>query len=155
MSLPRPDVLSNLGPVHAAQLTLYGEARNQPVLGMVAVLAVLANRLSQRRKSWGSTWTQVCLASWQFSCWNPSDPNYPVLLKLASLLTAGTRTPYDPAFDICGYLADRAVYHELDDNTKGATHYFNPAVVAAPAWASPPASRTVVIGDHAFYRGVA
>ena len=60
-------------------MTILGEARGEGEAGMYAVGCIIA----QRSIAWGKTPTQVCLKKWQFSCWNPNDPNK---AKLPSLL---------------------------------------------------------------------
>ncbi len=60
-------------------MTILGEARGEGEAGMYAVGCIIA----QRSIAWGKTPTQVCLKKWQFSCWNPNDPNK---TKLPSLL---------------------------------------------------------------------
>lgn len=147
------DLRTRLSAVQAAQLTVYGEARNQPVLGLVAVLGVIGNRV--RLQIRGTTWPTVCFAAAQFSCWNLDDPNRPRLETLAELMLDGGTLPDDPILDVCGYLAERAVAGTLSDPTQGATHYFNPDAVPVPAWARAPAVRTTTIGSHSFYRHVA
>ena len=60
-------------------MTILGEARGEGEAGMYAVGCIIA----QRSIAWGKTPRQVCLKKWQFSCWNPNDPNK---AKLPSLL---------------------------------------------------------------------
>jgi N-acetylmuramoyl-L-alanine amidase len=55
--------------------TLYGEARGEPTEGQIAVAWVILLSLE------GAV-AQVCLAPWQFSCWNQGDPNRARLLVL-------------------------------------------------------------------------
>jgi spore germination cell wall hydrolase CwlJ-like protein len=147
----RQTLIASLSSIQAAQLTVWGEARNQIVMGIVGVLSVIRNRVTNGH--WG-TWSQVCLAPEQFSCWNDGDPNQPKLLELASCFATRTPLPYDPILSVCGVLAQMAVNGELKDPTGGAMFYFNPLTVTTPSWAKAPAVRTTVIGAHAFYSGV-
>ncbi len=71
-------------------LTLYGEVRGEPLEGQLAVASVLLNRKADGR--WGQTFTSVCRAPWQFSCWNPTDPNRATLDRLAADLERGAVT---------------------------------------------------------------
>lgn len=59
--------------------TLLGEARGEGRRGMLAVAAVIKQRMHER----DMTLREVCLQPWQFSCWNKDDPN---LIKLNKLL---------------------------------------------------------------------
>lgn len=126
--------------------TLYGEARGEPLRGIEAVAAVVLNRVVRARARGGGWWghdiVTVCTKPWQFSCWNPGDPNRPRLLAVQ----AG-----EPAFDVCLRVARRAVAGVLDDPTGGATHYH--AVGVQPAWAKGclPCAR---IGRHLFYNDI-
>ena len=47
-------------------ITILAEARGEGDKGMGAVAAVIAQRAIDRKQ----TWQKVCLAKWQFSCWN-------------------------------------------------------------------------------------
>lgn len=120
--------------------TLYGECRGEPEEGQRAVAHVLWNRMRDGR--WGKTIAAVCLARLQFSCWNPSDAQRPLmavlqddnptLQKLAAIL-AEAETGEDP--------------------TKGATHYFSDTMIQPPSW-SVGATLCRKIGHHSFFRDV-
>jgi N-acetylmuramoyl-L-alanine amidase len=148
--------LAALSPSQAAGLTAYGEARNQPVFGIVAVVCVIRNRV--RAGKW-ATWQAACFADYQFSCWNHTDPNAVRLVDLGERLLAGR--PWPAALgdvlvlETCLWIAEQIYRGPVDDVTGGAVSYFNPKVVEAPRWAGPPARKTVTIGDHVFYAGVA
>lgn len=121
--------------------TLWGEARGEGVLGMQAVACVILNRVAKPRW-WGSTITGVCLKAWQFSCWNPGDPN---ARKLESL---GEDAPgFREALDV----ARQAIAGTLDDITHGADHYYALSMKTPPRWALK-AEPVAVIGGHAFFK---
>lgn len=67
-------------------LTVWGEARGESMVGQSAVAWVIRNR--QANPGWWSrphhTLADVCLASYQFSCWNRNDPNYARLTNPAT-----------------------------------------------------------------------
>lgn len=131
-------------------LTAYGEARNQPVLGVAAVIAVCQNRLATGR--WGTTMAEVCLARHQFSCWNVFDANYPILTELAAHLLKSLPVGDDIVLHTCLWLAEQ----RFNDPTRGATHYYSPiGVRSRPSWSQSPALRTAIIGDHQFFTNVA
>ncbi len=125
--------------------TLYGEARGESVRGKEAVAAVVLNRVERaagRPHWWGSTVVEVCRKPWQFSCWNPNDPNRDKLLAVG---------PGDPQFDVCRRIARRALTGVLEDPTGGATHYHARGLM--PDWADG-RSPSAVIGNHLFYADV-
>lgn len=121
-----------------ATLTVWQEARGESFEGLVGVAEVIRTRLKLGR--WGNTYTQVCLAPYQFSGWNTKDPNRVLSLLLDS---------QDP-----GFLRAQSAwgFSETSDITLGASHYCNLKIVnPRPTWALPEAL-TVVIGNHAFYK---
>lgn len=127
------------------QRTIYGEARNQRYEGMVAVANAIMNRTKSNR-SFGGSLVQVIMRPWAFSLWNSPDGNYKATLAA---------NDNDPEFKMAGDIARAALDGTLADNTGGATHYFNPSVVARPKWADHEGSvETVKIGDHVFFKGV-
>lgn len=91
-------------------------------------------RAKERRTGWE--------AQWQFSCWNPNDPNRAKILEV---------DPENRTFASCLRIARRAVAGVLADPTDGATHYHVRGL--APPWAvgrRPSAE----IGRHLFYNDV-
>lgn len=140
MSSPRIETVDILA------RTLYGEARGEPVRGIEAVAAVVLNRVARAESRgaywWGATIAQVCTKPWQFSCWNPGDPNREKILAVK---------PEAKAFNCCRRIARRAVAGTLKDPTGGATHYHH--IAAAPAWARGRAP-SAEIGNHLFYNDV-
>lgn len=126
--------------------TLWGEARGESVRGKEAVAAVVLNRVrrAQARGSywWGASVIEVCRRPWQFSCWNPSDPN---AAKCAAV------TVDDRNFRTCLRIARRAIAGVIDDPTAGATHYHAKGVL--PPWARGKVP-SADIGNHLFYSDV-
>lgn len=88
----------------------------------------------ERRATWE--------AHWQFSCWNPNDPNRRKLDWVSV---------NDPIFAHCLAIAKRALAGELPDRTRGATHYHEQSL--APPW-SLGRTPTTQIGRHVFYADV-
>ena len=126
--------------------TIYGEARGEPAQGRNAVAAVVMNRVARANERdgwwWGRDVSSVCLKPYQFSCWNEGDPNRAKILNVA---------PGHRVYDACLKIALRAVTHDLDDPSQGATHYH--ARGARPPWAR---GKTPVaaIGKHLFYADI-
>lgn len=113
--------------------TLWAEARGEPEEGMLAVGWVIRNR-AERSGYAGSlvgsngAVSAVCLAPWQFSCWNKNDPNY---AKLEVLALDEYVKEQELAIDVLGGIAP--------DPTGGADCYYAPAGMpggVAPPWAA-------------------
>lgn len=123
--------------------TLWGEARGESLRGRQAVCWVIVNRANLRLPRFGLSIAEVCQKPYQFSCWNPGDPNR---RKLQQVTTA------DTAFRECLEIARAAIAAQLPaDPTKGSRHYH--AIGVQPNWAAgkTPAAR---IGRHVFYNDV-
>ena len=126
--------------------TLWGEARGEGEAGMIAVAAVVLNRIrvSQEhggRYWWGRDAISVCRAKAQFSCWNPGDPNRAKLLAVDD---------HDPEFRLARDVAERALAGRIEDPTFGATTYKVASLPWPYAWGTPRLP-LVTIGKHAFY----
>lgn len=131
-----------------AARTLAQEARGEPMEGQTAVAWVIKNRLADGR--WGETLASVCLWHGQFSGW---------------WCPRGTPSYQDPNFAYACGLADddatlshmrsvlRVALDSATDPTNGATHYFNPSIVKAPAWVQD-ATPCGKFGRQAFYKNV-
>ncbi len=123
-------------------LTLYGEARGEidkiGILGLQAVGLVIRNRLYAG--NFGETLEQVCKKPYQFSCWNPGDPN----LKLLE----DPKTLEDKTFQVCTDVSHTLLRHRIQDFTRGATHYHAKGI--APYWTKD-MTMTLLLGDHQFY----
>ena len=142
-------VLDNLSDIEILGLTIYGEARGESILGQIAVGCVIRNRSIQRVK----TFEQVCLESYQFSCWNKSDPNYPMLLNIADGLAA-KNTPKDKYLIQCMYVAVGIAQKAIIDITKGADHYMTKELYSSgdrPKWADK-VHNALTIDRHIFFQ---
>lgn len=133
--------------------TLYGEARSEPIQGIVAVASIIRNRWRQPQR-FGQTPSDVACAPWQFSCWHPKggEGNYQKMLALmgsfvnkAQIIDAGARE--------CVGVAQLMLGDYLRDNTKGSTHYHTFKLHPRPKWTNGIAP-VVQIGGHLFYAGV-
>ena len=91
--------------------TLLGEARGEGYAGMYAVACVIQQRVINRHK----TAKDICLKNngktWQFSCWNPADPNFN---KLNQLLKSHDLAPKAKALAIHLHALDRAYVKHAD-----------------------------------------
>jgi N-acetylmuramoyl-L-alanine amidase len=127
--------------------TLWGESRGEGFDGMVAVAWSIRNRVEDHRdKSWrGDGYASVCQASWQYICWDQSDPNFPYLSG-AKQIPAGE-------FANCQRAAAAVIDGTAPDPTGGATHYYATTMPKAPAWAAK-AIQTLKLGHHIFFKDV-
>jgi len=146
-------LLAALSESQVLALTAYGEARDQPIDGRIAIVNVIRNRVKAQRASFGRTARAVCLKPWQFSCWRPEGgkANYDVVLAAARTLTQPDGI-VGPILRECVWIAEGALAGAFRDSTRGATHYLTAALYGAapPAWARglTPVCR---IGAHVFF----
>lgn len=127
--------------------TLWGEARGEGPAGQVAVAWTIRNRVNDgKAKSWwGEGYAGVCQAPYQFSCWNKNDPNYPYL--------SGAKEIPPSQYAIVMRSARAVVDGTTPDPTGGATHYYAKSMKTPPKWVVG-AIKTVIIGNHVFFRNV-
>lgn len=136
------DKLSQMSDLELLTRLLWGECRGEILQGQVAVANVVRNRVADGR--YGKGWKGVILRPWQFSCFNPNDPNLKSMLNIASLSYYGELKQ----------LAFLTLEGLLVDPTKGATHYFNPQVVPGrwpKSWNPDLMEFRGDIGRHKFY----
>lgn len=137
-------------------LTLWGEGRGEPRAGREAIASVIRNRVVWGK--WGDSYARVCLAPWQFSCWRAAGgrSNYDAVMGMAQALARGSEIT-DPIIRECGWIATGVIGAWLRDETRGATHYYNPdamvPVGSVPKWALNLVP-VATIGSHLFFRGV-
>ncbi len=145
-------------------LALCGEARGEQDAGgrlestaMLAILWVLWNRVKDPGNRWPKTMRQAFLQPWQFSCFNPNDPNRARLLDLWKT----DPVSWERADTVCDLFEQECTL----DPTGDATHYCTKALWAVddserkhPRWHSRQeieAGRTVETarwGHHVFAR---
>ena len=125
-------------------LCAWREARDQGYLGMLAVCWSIKNRATNPNW-WGGDYESVIEKPWQYSSFNPTDPNDKLL-------------PGNPSKDAVWaaalQAAEMAYTGQVKDPTDGSTHYFNPtAVTVTPAWVTAPGTEfKIKIGAHSFYK---
>lgn len=140
-------------------LVAYGEARGEDIEGMKAVINVVKNRVKADKwfidKNIAAISTSihgVILKRWQFSCFLETDPNRN---KLENIATLWLRVPdIDSAKKLKEYIELGIAYilaiEKIEDNTNGATHYFEKHI-KSPKWASK-YTKVAEIGNHIFFR---
>jgi N-acetylmuramoyl-L-alanine amidase len=143
------DVIDTLNEPQTLALTLYGEARGEPVEGRIAVASVIRNRIGR----YGSNYKAVCLRPRQFSCWNPNDPNYAQLTSAARVFLRGG--VMGPDVRECVWIADGMIGEVLRSNIGSCTHYMTMKLwqEAPPSWArgKVPSYR---VGRHVFFNAI-
>lgn len=148
------DIIENLSPVEILTLTIIGEARGEPIEGMVGVANVIRNRLRHEPGRYKS-YADVCLARLQFSCWNEDDPNRAVLLELGQVMLAGQQLT-QPSYRQCYWVAKGINESFLVDNTKLALNYITNGLFFSdkrPRWARA-VTDYKIIGSHVFFTAV-
>jgi cell wall hydrolase len=120
-----------------AAMTLWGEARGEPEDGQRAIAHVMVNRRATGR--WGQTLLSVCLWPWQFSCWNPSDPNRKRMITLDAS---------DP--DLARYAGFLEGAETEPDPTHGALYYKVSRLPWPRDWGQV-VQPTLIVGAHSFF----
>ena len=141
------DEMLALTDTEALALTIYGEARGESIEGQIAVACVIRNRVNSQNK----TYTEICQAPFQFSCWNPFDVNYSVLNNYANQMIA-QKTIIDPTLNQCIWIATGIISNSILDNTKGALNYVTMSLLIsgnAPRWAQNMTNK-IQIGNQMF-----
>jgi N-acetylmuramoyl-L-alanine amidase len=140
--------LTNLTDQEALTLTLFGEGRGENIAGLVAIGAVIRNRLHSGKYP---SYKAVVLAPKQFSCWNTTDPNYQILIEHAKQMLSGSPSN-DPYFQRCAWVARGIMEWILFDETRGAEFYMTSKLFLSsdcPSWARK-LRNIVTIGSQVF-----
>jgi len=152
------EVKAALRDFHALALTLWGEARGEPIEGKVFVGSVIRNRVNKPGR-FGNTYRAVCLARLQFSCWWKAGggANYDRVMARARA-TVGDYAdrsvlPRDPSFEECCFVAEGIIGGQLLDRSKGADHYMTSALFRStpPEWAKGK-TPIVTVGAHVGFK---
>lgn len=123
-------------------LTIYREARGEPLSAKAGVAWTVLNRMQVNPKSWGNSIDAVVTKKWQYS--SLTDPKDPQLTRWPLLS--------DQAWVDCLACADEVLRGVLADPTNGSTHYHDISI-APPSWAtSPEAQPKGKFGRINFYR---
>jgi spore germination cell wall hydrolase CwlJ-like protein len=127
----------------ALTLTIWGEARGEPIEGKVGVAAVIRNRVQAHYRG-ATTYLAVCLAHAQFSAWTDEA----AAMKAEEVALAGSSP--DPTLKLCGEIAAATIAGVLPDPTHGANHYYAISLTTPPAWAVGQ-TPLVTLGRQHFY----
>ncbi len=138
---PEVNALAPADPVLVAALTAIGEASDQGLNGMQAVINSGQNRALDGGW-WGDDLRGVFLDHEQYDCWM-AGPDRDRILAMSRA---------EPVFQQALGLARLAVAGTLRDITNGADSYYA-ETIPAPNWVSAPETVfTVQIGAHRYYR---
>ena len=120
--------------------TIYGETRGELYKFGIASLIAVANVVTNRKKKkFARTIHDVCVAPYQFSCWNKDDPNY----------VETTNPPADCViFRKCLQVAENVLSEKWPDLTDGCDHYHERSI--KPYWAVYKSPKRI-FGSHYFY----
>lgn len=122
-------------------LCIWREARGESADAQHGVGWTIRNR--KEKGGWfGSTYAAVVLKPWQFSSFNPNDPN---ASKLPNPLS-------DQSYGPCLIAAKHVYEGTSPDPTGGATHYYDDSLANnPPSWAKS-MTRTAKIGRLNFFK---
>lgn len=133
----------------------YAEASDQGQMGIRAQCHSVVNRFKEKDWDARKTISATLFVPYAYSALNTEEPNR---------IRAATVDMDDPIMKLCMLEAKNAVEGISEDPTGGATHYYSPKVMKTPPnWVTgvrkgkqvaPPATFTVQIGDHRFYKEV-
>lgn len=132
---------------------VYGEARGEPVQGLVAVAYTAKNRGRLLKRGV----CDIVLQPYQYSVFNGNKHLRSVALSVGSV-PKSTKTNLDEAnaWHLAKKIAEQVLISELTDTSNGATHYISPSCLRAqgyrhPKWAAKK-YLVQVIENHHFYR---
>lgn len=136
--------------LNALGLTIWGEARGEPIEGKVGVAWVMRNRVEAQYRG-AHTYVDVCTAHAQFSAW--TDEATAMRLEAAKTPVIGTHS-IDPILSLCLEIAAAVIAAKLPDPTAGANHYYADTI-PPPPWAVGPNGINLAplahLGHHLFF----
>ena len=132
-------------------VTIYGEARSEPEKGMIAVAYTVITRSILRKKAVCS----IALAPKQYSIFNGNPA-----LRAAAMsphLEPIQKNEIDKQdWAASMKVAESVLKKEVEDPTKGATHYIAPIVMRQKRYTTPGWTKTFTkmgtIGNHVFFK---
>jgi spore germination cell wall hydrolase CwlJ-like protein len=132
-----------------AARTVWAESRGETYRGKLAVAYVILNRWKASHGQWkqDNTLAATCLRAFQFSAWNPDDPNLPKLQKVDL---------NDKYFRECVRAILEAYDNPGGDPTHGSFHYMT-VHRYNQGWPKSWGSKqqpVVTIGTHVFFNNV-
>ena len=140
------ETFGRLDDAHLMALTMFGEARDQGALGIIAVGSVILERVDHR--DWdGKTIKEVCLMPFQFGCYLPTDKQFGMLKKLAR-----NWDDRNSILDVCLYFAEGLINGTTPRSPVIAKHHVTQYKRRdCPASWEKDMTKIVTIGDHDYY----
>lgn len=147
---PFPMSYNPLDDLDVMALTVWAEARGEGIKGQSAVAWVIRNRWENPR--WWSrdrdaipddTIAAVCKDPFQFSCWNPNDPNRARLDDPKILLEGHVKN--------IRLICEKVLRSEIPDPTDRSDHYCTTKIARYTNWARG-RKPVAIIGNHSFFR---
>lgn len=135
--------MESLSDLDVMTATVWGEARGEERIGQVAVAWVIRNR-AENPRWWGRNIREVCLKPYQFSCWNPNDPNY----KKITSFDLKKEFNYSLIREVCKEVFDADKSQDLSNH---ADHYCVTSIIHLVKWAKGKIP-VALIGNHSFFR---
>jgi spore germination cell wall hydrolase CwlJ-like protein len=133
----------------------WNEARGAPDSQVTAVMYVVVNRT--RHPAFGRTICGEVLAKGQFQMTKPFRSAVKTAKRTGVFVVKGLRTQERVVLDRVSEIADKVLGGEAADNTKGATHFWSPALrkemgyKSGPTWAMK-LPLTLSMGPFRFHR---
>jgi len=131
-------------------MNIFHEARNQPIVGQIAVAQVVQNRVKDSR--YPNTTCEVVEQGPTRESWKRNKVFYPIKHRCQfSWYCDGKSDKVTDmkAFKLAKTIAYGILSGQVYDITNGATHYH--ADYVFPAWRTSK-TKTLTVGDHIFYR---
>jgi N-acetylmuramoyl-L-alanine amidase len=123
--------------------TIYGETSGCGLYAMQNVAQVVLNRVNDRWNAGGLV--GVCLAPYQFSCWNANDPNRARIIQASA-------APNNQVWVAAQSVAHAALSGTLPNRVKGADSYYAENMRSKPSWAKEPGFFVFSDGYHDFWQ---
>lgn len=122
---------------------IFGEGRNLPEIGRVAIGWVIRNRVEDAR--WGNTYHDVILQKLQFSAFNIHDPNRHIVENPTE--NQSEQKAWHESYVIAGNI----IQGTIPDPTEGANHYYS-TFIRPPKWTrAQGAALTLRVENTLFY----
>jgi N-acetylmuramoyl-L-alanine amidase len=135
-----PAPYSHLSELDLFKLCVWREARGEGQLGKRGVAHVIQNRAANPGWWGGPSLHSVILKAWQFSSFNPGDPN-----------SEKWPADDDPSFQDCSEICETVTRGTDEDITNGATSYYDISI-PAPVWVTDGSNDlTLAVGRLKFY----
>lgn len=148
------ELMEALTDLDALALTIFGEARGEPLEGKAAVASVVMNRLTMPTR-YGATVKEICLQARQFSVWIPGlNANHAKMMSMGERLRSGMlgADPDGQSLAECQFIATGYLKGILQSRVGNCDHYITSELFTSssrPDWVKPPFT---LIGSQVFMK---